>query len=271
MAAKKTQMDFRNLDAGGQIHVAVLATIRLLLVLTASFLLYFLIPVDGFNESNPAAAWIWLSGVVLAFLAILGLQVRIVVSGTCSTGPSGGGGGAKRRDIHTPVCLAPFVALDHRPVVLQRTHGQGRCPLFHLEHVHHGRIRRHYARDVLDQGTCLNPDDCWTWGPCHGCQACFLCCPEGAGSRGLNGILLLKHPSHAIAARDASVKTEHSGTARPPDVHLVPHSVYITCTRRFRAAGHGWCPRMRQSLRSRWQWPGKRLRTGRSVRACCSG
>lgn len=80
MAAKKTQMDFRNLDAGGQIHVAVLATIRLLLVLTASFLLYFLIPVDGFNESNPAAAWIWLSGVVLAFLAILGLQVRIVVS-----------------------------------------------------------------------------------------------------------------------------------------------------------------------------------------------
>ncbi|GAA1495129.1 potassium channel family protein [Paeniglutamicibacter kerguelensis] len=80
MAVKKTQTDFMNLDAGGRIRVAILGALRMLLVLTASFLFYFLIPIGGFNESNPAAAWIRLSGVVLAFLTILGFQVRVVVT-----------------------------------------------------------------------------------------------------------------------------------------------------------------------------------------------
>ncbi|MFF5792477.1 ion channel [Paeniglutamicibacter sp. NPDC012692] len=69
-----------NLDDAGRVHVAFAAVIRLTLILTVSFLLYFLIPVGGFNESNPLAAWIRLSAVALLFLAVLGLQVRIVLS-----------------------------------------------------------------------------------------------------------------------------------------------------------------------------------------------
>lgn len=80
MIRKTNQMEFMNLDDAGRLHVAFGAVIRLTLILAVSFLLYFLIPVGGFNESNPLAAWIRLSGVTLLFLAVLALHVRIVLS-----------------------------------------------------------------------------------------------------------------------------------------------------------------------------------------------
>lgn len=80
MIRKTNQMEFMNLDDAGRLQVAFGAVIRLTLILAVSFLLYFLIPVGGFNESNPLAAWIRLSGVTLLFLAVLGLHVRIVLS-----------------------------------------------------------------------------------------------------------------------------------------------------------------------------------------------
>lgn len=80
MVRKTNPMDFMNLDGASRVHVALVAALRLVFILTASFLLYFLIPVDGFNEDNPLAAWIRLSVVVLAFVAVLALQVRLVLS-----------------------------------------------------------------------------------------------------------------------------------------------------------------------------------------------
>ena len=79
MVRKTSQTDFMKLDDASRLHVALVAILRILLILAGSFLLYFLIPVDGFNEKNPLAAWIRLSVVVLAFLAVLALQVRLVI------------------------------------------------------------------------------------------------------------------------------------------------------------------------------------------------
>lgn len=80
MVRKTSQTDFMNLDDASRLHVALAAALRILLILAGSFLLYFLIPVGGFNDDNPLAAWIRLSAVVLAFIAVLALQVRIVLS-----------------------------------------------------------------------------------------------------------------------------------------------------------------------------------------------
>lgn len=80
MARRKAQIDFKDLDRTRRIQVTLLAVVRLVLVLTAGMLLYFLIPVDGFNEVDPLAAWVRLIVVSLAFLVVLGLQVRIVVA-----------------------------------------------------------------------------------------------------------------------------------------------------------------------------------------------
>ncbi|GAA4380494.1 hypothetical protein GCM10023166_34550 [Paeniglutamicibacter cryotolerans] len=52
---------------------------RAVLVLLAMFLLYFLIPVAGFNANNPTGAWIRLLAVIVVFLTILVLQLRFVL------------------------------------------------------------------------------------------------------------------------------------------------------------------------------------------------
>lgn len=78
MVRKTRQTDFLNLDNASRVHVALAAILRILLILAGSFLVYFLLPVDGFNEENPWAAWIRLSVVVIAFIGILALQVHKV-------------------------------------------------------------------------------------------------------------------------------------------------------------------------------------------------
>jgi voltage-gated potassium channel len=80
MDPRKKPTDFGELDRAGKIQVSLRAALRLLLVLAAMFLLYYLIPVDGFNAANPTAAWIRLTAVVLAFLSVMALQARLVVS-----------------------------------------------------------------------------------------------------------------------------------------------------------------------------------------------
>lgn len=80
MVQKLKAMDFMNLDNTSRVRVALAGTARLILILSASFLLYFLIPVDGFNESNPLAAWVRISAVILSFIGVLALQIRLVLS-----------------------------------------------------------------------------------------------------------------------------------------------------------------------------------------------
>lgn len=41
---------------------------------------YFLIPVEGFNEQNPLAAWFRLVAVVLVFLAAMALQLQLIMA-----------------------------------------------------------------------------------------------------------------------------------------------------------------------------------------------
>lgn len=56
----------------------LLGVARTVVVLTVTLLLYFLIPVDGFNGDNPAAAWLRLVAVGLVFLGAMTFQVRLV-------------------------------------------------------------------------------------------------------------------------------------------------------------------------------------------------
>ncbi|MBC9927682.1 MULTISPECIES: potassium channel family protein [unclassified Leucobacter] len=72
--------EFTQLDFAGKLRVVLASILRVALILTGSFALYFLIPIDGFNAENPLAAWIRLSAVVLAFVGVLALQVRTVVA-----------------------------------------------------------------------------------------------------------------------------------------------------------------------------------------------
>lgn len=80
MARRTKQPDFTKLDHAGKLRIVLTSILRLALILAGSFALYFLIPIDGFNEENPVAAWIRLSAVVLAFVGVLALEVRIVVA-----------------------------------------------------------------------------------------------------------------------------------------------------------------------------------------------
>jgi voltage-gated potassium channel Kch len=76
----KDRRQFRDLDSPGRWRAAGLAIIRTAGVLTMVFLVYFAVPVDGFNAANPAGAWVRLMAVVLMFVCFLGLQVHTVGS-----------------------------------------------------------------------------------------------------------------------------------------------------------------------------------------------
>lgn len=84
MAAKqgnrKDPVFVRQLDKAARRHVATVAAMRLVVFLAIILFLYFAIPVGGFNEDNPAAAWIRLVGVLLLFLSALALQLRMIVA-----------------------------------------------------------------------------------------------------------------------------------------------------------------------------------------------
>ena len=70
----------RQLDRAGRRHAVVGAVLRLAVVLALVLSLYFLIPAEGFNQENPAGAWIRLAGVGLVFLTAMVIQVRIIVT-----------------------------------------------------------------------------------------------------------------------------------------------------------------------------------------------
>ncbi|WP_024368283.1 potassium channel family protein [Arthrobacter sp. TB 26] len=84
MAAKqgnrKDPVFVRQLDRAARRHVVIVAAIRLIAFLAIILILYFAIPVAGFNDDNPAAAWIRLAGVLLVFLSALALQLRMIIA-----------------------------------------------------------------------------------------------------------------------------------------------------------------------------------------------
>ena len=84
MAAKqgsrKEPVFVRELDKSARRHVFVVAVLRLAAFVTILLFFYFAIPVSGFNEDNPAAAWIRLGVVLLAFLAALAIQLRMIIA-----------------------------------------------------------------------------------------------------------------------------------------------------------------------------------------------
>src|SRR6478735_935874 len=69
-----------DLDKASRRRVLILAVARLVVFTAVILTLYFFIPIGGFNDANPAAAWIRLAGIVLVFLAALVLQLRMILS-----------------------------------------------------------------------------------------------------------------------------------------------------------------------------------------------
>ncbi|MET4136040.1 potassium channel family protein [Pseudarthrobacter sp. PvP090] len=84
MAAKqgsrKEPVFVRELDKAARRHVFVVAVLRLAVFVAILLFFYFAIPVSGFNENNPAAAWIRLGVVLVAFLAALAIQLRMIIA-----------------------------------------------------------------------------------------------------------------------------------------------------------------------------------------------
>ena len=70
----------RELDRAARRHVLVLALLRLVVFVAIVLFFYSAIPVGGFNEDNPAAAWIRLGVVLLVFLTALALQLRRITA-----------------------------------------------------------------------------------------------------------------------------------------------------------------------------------------------
>lgn len=77
---QKDAVFVRQLDRAAKRHVFAVTGIRLAAFLTITLFLYFTIPVGGFNEDNPAAAWIRLAGVLLLVLSALALQLRMILA-----------------------------------------------------------------------------------------------------------------------------------------------------------------------------------------------
>lgn len=69
---------FPDIDRGAVRRVVLGAIMRTAVIVAATLLVYFLIPVDGFNEENPVAAWVRLMLVAVAFLGAMTFQVRMV-------------------------------------------------------------------------------------------------------------------------------------------------------------------------------------------------
>ena len=69
-----------DLDKADRRRVLIFAVARLIAFSVVILALYFLIPVGGFNDANPAAAWIRLAAIVLVFFAALALQLRMILA-----------------------------------------------------------------------------------------------------------------------------------------------------------------------------------------------
>ena len=68
-----------DLDKADRRRVLTFAIARLLAFSVLVLAIYFIVPVGGFNNDNPAAAWIRLAGVVLIFFAVLAVQLRMIL------------------------------------------------------------------------------------------------------------------------------------------------------------------------------------------------
>ncbi|WP_459384875.1 ion channel [Arthrobacter humicola] len=68
-----------DLDKADRRRVIIFAIARLVAFSVVVLALYFFIPVGGFNDADPAAAWIRLAGVVLVFFAVLAIQLRLIL------------------------------------------------------------------------------------------------------------------------------------------------------------------------------------------------
>jgi voltage-gated potassium channel len=78
--SRKSPVFVRQLDRAARRHVFVVAAMRLAAFLAVILVLYFGIPIGGFNEDNPAAAWIRLAGVLLVFVSALVIQLRMIIA-----------------------------------------------------------------------------------------------------------------------------------------------------------------------------------------------
>ena len=78
--SRKDPVFVRELDKAARRHVVVVAAARLVAFLAIILFLYFAIPIGGFNDHNPAGAWIRLLGVLLVFLSALALQLRMIIA-----------------------------------------------------------------------------------------------------------------------------------------------------------------------------------------------
>ncbi|WP_434993959.1 ion channel [Arthrobacter sp. Ld5] len=70
----------RDLDKRVRRRAVLLMLIRLIVFCTILLGTYFLIPVEGFDEENPLAAWVRLVAVVLVFLAAMALQLQLIMA-----------------------------------------------------------------------------------------------------------------------------------------------------------------------------------------------
>jgi hypothetical protein len=68
-----------DLDKAGRRRVIIFAIARLVAFSVVILSLYFVVPVGGFNDNDPAAAWIRLAAVVLIFFAALAIQLRLIL------------------------------------------------------------------------------------------------------------------------------------------------------------------------------------------------
>ena len=78
--SRKSPVFVRQLDRATRRHVFLVAAIRLAAYLALLIFLLAAIPVGGFNEDNPAAAWIRLVGILLIFVVALVLQLRMILA-----------------------------------------------------------------------------------------------------------------------------------------------------------------------------------------------
>ncbi|MHA7238452.1 potassium channel family protein [Arthrobacter sp. TMS1-12-1] len=71
---------FRELDRARRRRALLLSIVRLAAYCTIVLGLYSVIPVGGFNQENPLAAWIRLVVVVLVFLAAMALELQRIMA-----------------------------------------------------------------------------------------------------------------------------------------------------------------------------------------------
>jgi voltage-gated potassium channel Kch len=69
-----------DLDKAGRRRVLIFAVARLVAFTVVILALYFIIPIGGFNDANPSAAWIRLAFIILVFLATMTLQLHLILT-----------------------------------------------------------------------------------------------------------------------------------------------------------------------------------------------